>query len=173
MFVPANNVVVLWRIHYTEISNSSTCKSVRSKEWYIDSYLWVCTSASNYLTYYYKRTWYFTAITQLKASSENLKVPTIYWLNKLQNQPFEFHFLIASSKEGINALYRQASNGNFRIPLASNWLNFTVISQNILIVIRQNILIVIRQRSQITIVSVIFGKKKYHVASKSIKFFIV
>ena len=45
--------------------------------------------------------------------------------------------------EGGIALYHQVSNGNFWLPLASNWLNFIVIRQNILIFI----------------VTIIFGKK--------------
>ena len=39
-----------------------------------------------------------TATAQLKASSEHLKVPTMYWLPKLHKKPFKFRFISASSK---------------------------------------------------------------------------
>ena len=78
----ANNVVVVWRIYYTkvlqnEIINSSTFRSVRTTESQIVN----------------KHT---TATAQLKASSEHLKVPTMYWLPKLHKKPFKVlnHYLI-------------------------------------------------------------------------------
>ena len=39
-----------------------------------------------------------TATAQLKASSEHLKVPTMYWLPKLHKKTFKIRFISASSK---------------------------------------------------------------------------
>ena len=88
VFVPtdkaANNVVVVCRTYYTdvlknEILNSSTFKSIR----FTDSHI-----VNKHIT----------TPSKLNASSEHLKVPTMYWLPKLHKKSFKYRFISASSK---------------------------------------------------------------------------